>query len=61
MDKYSNSIIGEFMPLVQGKSKEAIGKNIKIEEKSKPKKQAIAIALSVARKNGAKIPKKKGK
>ena len=49
------------MPLVQGKSKEAIGKNIKIEEKSKPKKQAIAIALSVARKNGAKIPKKKGK
>jgi Family of unknown function (DUF6496) len=47
------------MPLVKGKSKESIGKNIKTEEAhGKPKKQAIAIALNVARKAGAKIPKK---
>lgn len=47
------------MPLVKSKSKKAIGENIKREEEAgKPKKQAIAIALSVARKAGAKIPKK---
>lgn len=47
------------MPLVQGGSKAAIGKNIGIEEKhGKPHDQAVAIALSVARKAGAKIPKK---
>lgn len=50
------------MPLEKGKSKKTIGKNIKIEEEhGKPKKQAVAIALNVARKAGAKIPKKKGK
>lgn len=47
------------MPLIKSGSKKAIGENIKMEEKSKPKKQAIAIALSVARKSGAKIPIKK--
>ena len=47
------------MPLVKGKSKAAISANIKKEMKSKPQKQAIAIALSVAGKSGAKIPKKK--
>jgi ribosomal protein L32E len=46
------------MPLVKSGSKKAIGKNIKTAEKTKPKKQAIAIALNVARKAGAKIPKK---
>jgi len=47
------------MPLVKSKSKKAIGKNIKTEEAAgKPKKQAVAIALNVARKAGAKIPKK---
>jgi hypothetical protein len=47
------------MPLLGGKKN--IGKNIKTEEKhGKPKDQAIAIALDVARKSGAKI-KKKGK
>lgn len=46
------------MPLVKSGSKKAIGKNIKEEEKSKPKKQAIAIALNVARKAGAQIPRK---
>ncbi len=47
------------MPLVKSKSKEAIGQNIKEEEKTKPKKQAIAIALNVAREAGAKIKKPK--
>jgi len=47
------------MPLVKSASKKAIGKNIKAEVSAgKPKKQAVAIALSVARKAGAKIPKK---
>ena len=50
------------MPLKKSASKKAIGENIKTEEEhGKPKKQAVAIALSVARKAGAKIPKKKGK
>ena len=48
------------MPLVKGKSKKSISKNIKTEmEHGKPQKQSIAIALNVARKAGAKIPKKK--
>ncbi len=48
------------MPLVKSKSKKAIGKNIKTEmAHGKPQKQAVAIALSVARKAGAKIKKKK--
>ena len=47
------------MPLVKSKSKKAIGENIKREEMAgKPKKQAVAIALNVARKAGGKIPKK---
>lgn len=48
------------MPLIKSKSKKAIGKNIEAEESAgKPRKQAVAIALNVARKSGAKIPKKK--
>jgi hypothetical protein len=47
------------MPLIKSASKSAIGKNIKTEEKTKPQKQAVAIALNVARKAGASIPKKK--
>ena len=40
------------MPLKESASKEAVGENIKTEEKAgKPKKQAVAIALSVQRKN----------
>lgn len=46
------------MPLDKSGSKKSIGKNIEIEEKNHPKKQAIAIALNVARKAGAKIPRK---
>lgn len=49
------------MPLVKGKSKAAIRQNIETEMKlgHKPQKQAVAIALNVARDAGAKIPKKK--
>jgi len=40
------------MPLVKSGSKKAVGKNIKKEmEAGKPKKQAVAIALSVQREN----------
>jgi len=43
------------MPLKQGKSKAAVSSNIKTEiAAGKPQKQAVAIALSVARKNAAK-------
>ena len=49
------------MPLIKSASKKDIGKNIKTEEKTKSKKQALAIALNVARTAGAKIPKKKAK
>lgn len=45
------------MPLVKGKSKEAISKNIKTEKAAgKPQPQAVAIALRTA---GAPAPKKK--
>lgn len=48
------------MPLLKGKKN--IGKNIKTEmAHGKPKKQAIAIALNIARKGGAKIPNNKRK
>ena len=48
------------MPLLKGKKN--IGHNIKEEEKiGKSKKQAVAIALNVARKSGVKIPQKREK
>ena len=48
------------MPLKHGKSKKTISSNIKTEmEHGKPQKQAVAIALSEARRSGAKIKKKK--
>lgn len=46
------------MPLIQGKSKKAISKNIATEMNAgKPQKQSIAIAYSVARKNKKKMAK----
>lgn len=51
------------MPLIKGpkaKTKEGISENIKIEMAAgKTQRQAVAIALSEARKAGAKLPKKK--
>lgn len=50
------------MPLLKSGSKKAIGANIKTEEEAgKPRKQAVAIALDVARRAGSNIPKMKGK
>jgi hypothetical protein len=50
------------MPLIKSPSKKAVGQNIKREEAAnKPHKQAVAIALDVARRAGAKIPKKEKK
>jgi len=50
------------MPVKKGKSKKIISENIKeLRHSGRPEKQSVAIALSEARKSGAKIPKKKGK
>lgn len=50
------------MPLIPSGSKEAIGENIKREtEAGRPRKQAIAISLNVARKHGAHIGSRKTK
>ena len=46
------------MPLTKGYSRKSIGKNIKVEEKAgRPRKQAIAIALNVAREAAMKAGK----
>lgn len=49
------------MPLAPGKSQKAISKNIEklISAEKKPRKQAVAIALNVAKKSGYKPKSKK--
>ena len=50
------------MPLIKSKSKKAVSENIRTEmHAGKKKNQAVAIALNVARKAGAKISKKRKK
>lgn len=50
------------MPLKKGKSKKIISENIKeLRHSNYPEKQSIAIALSEARRSGAKIKKKRKK
>ena len=50
------------MPLIQSNSQDAISKNIKAEKDAgKPQDQAVAIALSVAKRNGGYKPKSEKK
>jgi len=50
------------MPLKKSGSKKAISQNIKTEmDSGKPQRQAVAIALNVARQAGKKIPTKGNK
>jgi len=57
LDQYKKG--GDIMPLKKGSSKKTISSNIKLEMKhGKPQKQAIAIALSKAKKTKKRSKKK---
>ena len=48
------------MPLIKGKSKKTISSNIReLKASGRPQAQAVAIALDVAKKAGANIPRKR--
>jgi hypothetical protein len=47
------------MPVKRGKSRKVISENIRELSRTKPRKQAIAIALDTARKSGAKKRKRR--
>lgn len=48
------------MPLIKSGSRAAVSQNIKTEmAHGKPQKQAVAIALDVARRSGANVPRKR--
>lgn len=48
------------MPLLRGKSRKVIGRNIKeMEASGRPHDQAVAAALDTARRSGARIPKRR--
>ena len=51
------------MPLIKSRSKEAIGENIRTEmHAGKPQRQAVAIAMDIARRSGMsgkKMPRKR--
>lgn len=47
------------MPVKRGKSRKVISENIRELSRTKPRKQAIAIALDTARKSGAKRKRKR--
>lgn len=53
-------VTNKLMPLEKGVSKQVISRNIaELIKSGRPKKQSVAIALSEARRSGAKVPKKK--
>jgi len=48
------------VPLKKGKSRKVISRNVsELVHSGKPQNQAVAIALDVARKAGARIPRKR--